>query len=126
TGCADRWCMLCQTITGVGHWNTDCTSNEQCASGVCFRGRCSAACDLGMTGDTDCASVAPGSLCVGLLYGLLPIDDAGMPASWLTFGACAPSCMRNGDCTGGRVCLPTANLIIDRLHFTCGTTTRTG
>ncbi len=126
SGCAPRWCYLCQVAMGVARWDAPCTGASQCASGVCFRGHCSAACDFGGTGDADCTAIAAGSRCVAMIFGLPPISDAGIPATWQTFGACTPGCARNADCGAGRVCLPTANLLLDRLDLTCGTTTVAG
>ncbi len=127
TGCGERWCYSCQP-PGALPFDAVCNPDMQgrdCNSGVCQRGRCTAACSLGAAGDDECARVAAGSRCVAFFYGS-NLNDAGVPGRWITLGYCARACARQADCTEGRACVASANLIDDRLDFVCQTTTRPG
>ena len=127
TGCGSRWCYSCQPPGGLP-FDAVCVPDMQgrdCNLGVCQRGRCTASCSLGAAGDDECARVAAGSRCVAFFYGS-NLNDAGVPGQWITLGYCARACSRQADCTEGRACVASANLIDDRLDFVCQTTTRPG
>ncbi len=76
-------------------------------------------------GDEECERVSVGARCAAFYYGI-NLNDAGVPGRWITLGYCARGCVRATDCTDGRVCVASANLIDDRIDFVCQTTTRTG
>lgn len=127
TGCADRWCYTCRA---PGPMPFDATCNAvgegaDCNSGVCQRGRCTYACSLGAAGESECQRIAAGAHCVAFYYGL-NLNDAGTPSRWATLGYCVRGCQRPSDCTDGRACVASANLLDDRIDFVCQTTTRPG
>ncbi len=127
TGCGERWCYSCQ-MPGALAFDLACNPDmggRDCNSGVCQRGRCTTACSLGAAGDDQCSRVAAGARCAAFYYGI-NLNEAGAPGRWITLGYCARGCVRATDCTDGRVCVASANLIDDRIDFVCQTTSRTG
>lgn len=124
--CGDRTCFQCGVSRGTVAFGGDCTGGMQCASGVCDRGRCTTACTIGSTGDSECNARSAGWTCTQRIYGVGQRDGSIDPVGYVTLGTCAQSCGRNADCTAGRACLPTTNFLTDRINFICGITTRTG
>jgi hypothetical protein len=68
--------------------------------------------------------VLAGSRCVAFYYGLEL--DGGTPSRWASLGYCVRGCTRAADCSAGRACVASANLVDDRLDFVCQTTARPG
>jgi hypothetical protein len=125
-GCSGRFCYLC-TLPGPRAFDSMCDpamAGRECASGVCINDRCTYACRPGADGDTECQRLAPNSHCVAQQYGL--DFSGGTPARVATLGRCIPGCVRNSDCTGGRVCVGAPNLFDDRFDFVCATSTLPG
>lgn len=123
--CGQRSCYQCGIARGTVPFGVECMNGAQCATGVCDRGRCTTACTIGSTGDSECAARSAGWICAQRIYGVLAADG-GAPEGFVTLGSCVQSCARNADCTGGRACLPTVNYLNDRISFLCNTTDRTG
>lgn len=121
-----RWCYQCIPNAGVARFGDPCRSYADCATGVCNLGHCSYACDPGVAGDAQCTDVGVrNGRCAEIVYGLPPVNDAGVPRAWQIQGACEVGCARNGDCASGTVCLPISGDLQDRITFICGTSRAT-
>jgi hypothetical protein len=122
TTCGDHGCFVCETSPGAAPFGAPCMAPSECATGVCRGQRCTIPCDLGGTGDADCAARDPNYVCTQLLYrtGTAPMTTI------VALGTCRQACARLADCTvAGETCLPQLNYATNAMQFICGITSGT-
>jgi hypothetical protein len=122
TTCTDHGCFVCEAPPGPAAFGDACVSPNDCATGVCRGQRCTIACDLGGTGNADCAALSPNYICTQLLFrtGTAPMTTI------VALGTCRQSCARLADCTrAGETCLPQLNFATNTMDFICGVSSGT-
>jgi len=116
---APRWCLSCGQ-PGMRPLGAQCMSSSECSTGLCFGGLCSAACVFGRDGDARCQALNPQMTCVQITNSNRGFSvDGSTVTSVSTFGGCARSCRRDGDCATGTVCALNTNLAADRFDQIC-------